>query len=199
MSGGQLRPGPVSLPVDWKRQAPAPRTPSSSGGPAGVTLGPVGTWEPHTLSSPTGRSIDNRVWAQRQAAGRRALGKVGAAHPGPLSGTVGGASLPGGTLSSLTPRLPQPLRTRWPSCSRCSGTSRRPIGPAQPAHHPRSRAASWSCRREDAPQAVLRPAKCGETPAHSQRLVSVPLTGIQGLGPSWAGGARGPGAPDVQG
>lgn len=80
--------------------------PSSSGGPAGVTLGPVGTWEPHTLSSPPGRSTDNWVWAQRQATGRRALGKVGAAHPSPLLGIVGGASLPGGALSSLTPRLP---------------------------------------------------------------------------------------------
>ncbi|XP_033282275.1 ras GTPase-activating protein 4B isoform X7 [Orcinus orca] len=80
----------------------------------------------------------------------------------------------------------QPPRTQWPSCSRYCRTSGRPIGPAQLAPHPWSPAASWSCRHEAAPHKALSPARCWETPAHSQLFTSVPLAGVHGLGLSWA-------------
>ncbi|XP_026981886.1 ras GTPase-activating protein 4B isoform X2 [Sagmatias obliquidens] len=80
----------------------------------------------------------------------------------------------------------QPPRTQWPSCSRYCRTSGKPIGPAQLAPHPWSPAASWSCRHEAAPHKALSPARCWETPAHSQLFTSVPLAGVHGLGLSWA-------------
>nr|XP_030727927.1 ras GTPase-activating protein 4B isoform X3 [Globicephala melas] len=80
----------------------------------------------------------------------------------------------------------QPPRTQWPSCSRYCRTSGRPIGPAQLAPPPWSPAASWSCRHEAAPHNMLSPARCWETPVHSQLFTSVPLVGVHGLGLSWA-------------
>nr|XP_033695655.1 ras GTPase-activating protein 4-like isoform X2 [Tursiops truncatus] len=80
----------------------------------------------------------------------------------------------------------QPPRTQWPSCSRYCRTSGRPIGPAQLAPPPWSPATSWSCRHEAAPHNMLSPARCWETPVHSQLFTSVPLVGVHGLGLSWA-------------
>ncbi|XP_059978562.1 ras GTPase-activating protein 4B isoform X3 [Lagenorhynchus albirostris] len=80
----------------------------------------------------------------------------------------------------------QPPRTQWPSCSRYCRTSGRLIGPAQLAPPPWSPAASWSCRHEAAPHDALSPARCWETPVHSQLFTSVPLVGVHGLGLSWA-------------
>ncbi|XP_036760377.2 ras GTPase-activating protein 4B isoform X4 [Manis pentadactyla] len=91
-------------------------------------------------------------------------GLLGSYHPGVFrgdkwscchqkdkTGRSSRSQVPAERQTLCSQALLKPLRTHWPSFSRCCRASKRPTGPAQPAPLPWSQTTSWSRRRETCP------------------------------------------------